>query len=947
MSRPGFVRFRAQVEEHGSPVKHVQWHVVETLFQEPAGHSPFLHHLLARFCHHSFRRYFDFLPHTVKEQHKDLRQRLDNDPSVVEEIVLACKEPALFLLLADSIHSRLPSLPLEVLRALLLGWSPKATEARRWLRGDDLEENQRTALKLSGEPPTTTRLLQTLAALIHRLGMALVICCDQSEGLLIRPDAAIELSKSLIGWLDSIPNLVLTLSCLKDQWGKLKDKAFSSFPDRAQELDLLDLSGPQAVELVRRRLTGWSHGRPEKGPLWPFREQNLLDFSTRNPLSPRALLKACAASMEAWIAKQGHERPDDEVMVGGDGEKRPIEDLFRQEWTRTLEAVSKERLSPDDLQEERLFRSVRESLEVLRLQRTPIGGLELLQLQQGALASGRNAKYLSFQLKLGVQSSPAALAVVVALTKLKGGQQMAGFLNALKEAVADPVVGAVLVRPTPELTLGPKTAARLQYDSLKAKGKLRTFALIDHRGTFEKLECLARMLDKAAQNDLQLDQRRVSPEQCRELAVKTQVLAGLDLVETIFCGWPQGGMVRERAEVARKAATAAIPASPVVTARAGDSKPASAGVATPPSAPRGSTPTPRQPEDGSSWAESLLQAVAKKLDEFGQRVEPLGTEVGPTFARLKFRPLGKTSVGRVRNHANDLRTHIPAIGNVPVIADQPGFISVDVQRPDPQPVPLARCLSQIGKKMDGQPAFPVGMDVSGVTHWLNLADSSTCHLLVAGTTGSGKSEFLKAIIAGLATRLSPLDLKFALIDPKRVTFNFPAGSPYLLHPVAHTVDEAMPLVQECFAETESRYKILEKNGLEHVGQLTGRKALPRIVVIFDEFADLMADRESRRELESALKRIGALARAAGIHLVLATQRPDKDVVTPLLKANLPTRICLRVDSERNSDIILDEEGGERLVGRGDLFWKHGGGMLRLQGALVTKAELEKSLRVGQ
>jgi S-DNA-T family DNA segregation ATPase FtsK/SpoIIIE len=201
------------------------------------------------------------------------------------------------------------------------------------------------------------------------------------------------------------------------------------------------------------------------------------------------------------------------------------------------------------------------------------------------------------------------------------------------------------------------------------------------------------------------------------------------------------------------------------------------------------------------------------------------------------------------------------------------------------------------------------------------------------------------MLAGLTARLSPLELQMVLVDPKRVTFNFPNTSPYLRAPVAHTVDEAMPLVQACFAETERRYGLLEKRNLEHVGQLIGKDALPRIVIVFDEFADLMADRGTRKELETALKRIGALARAAGIHLVLATQRPDKDVVTPLLKANLPTQVCLRVEGERNSKIILDEEGGENLLGHGDLFWKHGGGMIRLQGAFVAKAELEKLLRL--
>jgi DNA segregation ATPase FtsK/SpoIIIE, S-DNA-T family len=932
--------FVPQVEEHGSPVKHIHWHLVDSLFRAPPGQPPQLHRLLAHLCHHSFRRYFDFLPHTVKERHKGLRQRLDSDVNVAGEIVAASIEAAPFLLLADSINHRLPMLHLEVLRALVLGWSPWAAEARRWLRGEDLEDEQRATFKLPEEPPTTTRLLQTVAALIHRLGMAVVLCCDQSEALVIRPDAAVELSNSLVGWLDSIPNVVLTLSCLRDKWGDLRSNAFSSFGDRVQELEPADLNGPQAVNLVRCRLAHWPDRRPDKSPFWPFREADLLAFASRKPRSPRDMLRACAASMETWIAKQGHLKGDSEAEIDPGNAPRPIEDLFRLEWTKALEEVKKQKLSPDDVQEERLFRSVRESLEVLKLAKAPIGGLELLQVQDGALGRADKAKRLGLQLKLGVKSSVDAVAVVVALTKLNGGPKLAGFINALKGAVADPVAGAVLVRPGSELTLGPKTAARQTYDALKERGKLRPFALVEHRETFEMLECLATMLDKATQHDLQLGQKTISPAECRDLAARSQVLAGLDLVETIFGGWPQAEVVRARAETGQPT-TRAESASRVAVVRdmAEHAKPAAIAASVAPS-------PPQPPEDGSVWAERMLRAVAAKLTEFGQRVEPLGTEVGPTFVRLKLRPLGKTSVGKVCNHANDLRTHIPGISRVPLIADQPGFISVDVERPKRQPVPLVSCLRQTVKQLDGQLAFPVGVDVSGKVHWLNLADPSTCHLLVAGTTGSGKSEFLKALVMGLATRLSPLDLRFVFIDPKRVTFNFPAGSPYLLHPVAHTVEETMPLVQECFEETERRYALLEEKGLEHVGQLTGKHALPRIVVLFDEFADLMADRESRRDLESTLKRIGALARAAGIHLVLATQRPDKDVVTPLLRANLPTRICLRVDSERNSNIILDEGGGERLLGRGDLFWKFGGGMIRLQGAFVTKDELEKALRVG-
>jgi S-DNA-T family DNA segregation ATPase FtsK/SpoIIIE len=340
----------------------------------------------------------------------------------------------------------------------------------------------------------------------------------------------------------------------------------------------------------------------------------------------------------------------------------------------------------------------------------------------------------------------------------------------------------------------------------------------------------------------------------------------------------------------------------------------------------------------------MLKAVADKLKSWGQPVEPAGLDIGPTFARLKVRPLNQTSVAKVRNWARDLRVNL-GLDDLPLVADQAGFISIDVRRPDRQTVPFAGVPKSAPPDWNGRPAFPVGVDVGGRCHWLDLAGPSTCHLLVAGTTGSGKSEFLKAMLAGLAARLGPLDLHFLLIDPKRVTFNLSGASPYLPHPVAHTVEEALPLVQECFRETERRYALLEARRLEHVGQLRGSEALPRWVVVMDEFADLMADRDAKKELETTLKRIGALARAAGIHLVLATQRPEAGVVTPLLRANLPTRVCLRVDGERNSTLILDEPGGQHLLGRGDLFWKRGGGLLRLQSPFVGREELETILRV--
>jgi S-DNA-T family DNA segregation ATPase FtsK/SpoIIIE len=258
---------------------------------------------------------------------------------------------------------------------------------------------------------------------------------------------------------------------------------------------------------------------------------------------------------------------------------------------------------------------------------------------------------------------------------------------------------------------------------------------------------------------------------------------------------------------------------------------------------------------------------------------------------------------------------------------------------------LDNVLSVNPLEKENAPAFPLGQDVSGNTSWLNLADPADCHLLVAGTTGSGKSEFLKAMVAALARRLSYHQLQFVLVDPKQVTFNLTGESPYFRHPVVNQVDDALPLIEECFKETERRYGLLKEHRLENLAQLQGADALPRVVLIIDEFADLMADKEAKKILEKPLKRIGSLARAAGIHLVLATQRPEAGVVTPLLRSNLPGRVALQVASEADSKLILGVPDAFNLLGRGDLLWKHGGGLVRLQCSLVNREELANALRM--
>jgi len=239
----------------------------------------------------------------------------------------------------------------------------------------------------------------------------------------------------------------------------------------------------------------------------------------------------------------------------------------------------------------------------------------------------------------------------------------------------------------------------------------------------------------------------------------------------------------------------------------------------------------------------------------------------------------------------------------------------------------------------------VGVGVDNNLLVADFADPNMCHGLVAGVAGSGKSEFLKSMVAALIRRSKPDDLKLTIIDPKILTFgSLSAGLPHLSEPVITDVNAAIPCLNEAVADMTARYKTMARENFENLSLRfkAGKTDIPYRVIVFDEFADLiLSGTDAKKEFERLVARIAQMGRAAGIHLMLTTQRPDKNVVTGLIKANLPLKICMRVVNSTNSNIVLDQTGGEKLLGRGDLLCDRGKGIERAQSPYVTQEELRE------
>jgi S-DNA-T family DNA segregation ATPase FtsK/SpoIIIE len=307
--------------------------------------------------------------------------------------------------------------------------------------------------------------------------------------------------------------------------------------------------------------------------------------------------------------------------------------------------------------------------------------------------------------------------------------------------------------------------------------------------------------------------------------------------------------------------------------------------------------------------EAMGLSLVSTLQSFGINTTYQGAAIGPAFVRVRLKPDPGVKVNSILKLSNDLRVQL-GITSPPLIAPQTGYVSVDLPRPDRQPAYFDDYLQAKPLPPTAPIRIAIGVNLEGQLIEADLSDPNTCHFLVGGTTGSGKSEFLRSLLFSLLVRHSPDHVKIALVDPKRVTFPEFEHMPWLYQPLVKEGEMAIELMEHLVGEMESRYKKFEAsrcNDLNSFNQKVSQdpqKLLPRIVCIFDEYADFMAEKEASKALELSIKQLGAMARAAGIHLIIATQRPEAKIVTPVIRSNLPGRIALRTASEADSMIIL-------------------------------------------
>ncbi|HPC34554.1 MAG TPA: DNA translocase FtsK, partial [Candidatus Absconditabacterales bacterium] len=348
--------------------------------------------------------------------------------------------------------------------------------------------------------------------------------------------------------------------------------------------------------------------------------------------------------------------------------------------------------------------------------------------------------------------------------------------------------------------------------------------------------------------------------------------------------------------------------------------------------------------------EKFLMEKAKslqdKLMEFNVAVSIEGFDIGPSVVQIRIKPDAGIAISKIESLVNDIKLSLKS-KSLRIIAPIPGTDSVGIQIPNQKPT-IVRVGDILNSKefqtqmTKSNTNLTLGRQIDGSIITKKLEDMP--HLLIAGATGSGKSVGVNDFIISLMYQNSPSELKFLMVDPKQVELELYSGLPYMLAPIVSDPEQALKLLKRAVEEMERRYGMLKEKRVKNIGEYNQKvmgDKMYRIVFVIDELADMMMHK-NKKEVETYITRIAQKARAIGIHLILATQRPSVNVITGLIKANMPTRIAFGVVSEIDSRTILGRKGAEDLVGRGDMLYMDPSTKrpIRIQAPFVETSEIE-------
>lgn len=338
--------------------------------------------------------------------------------------------------------------------------------------------------------------------------------------------------------------------------------------------------------------------------------------------------------------------------------------------------------------------------------------------------------------------------------------------------------------------------------------------------------------------------------------------------------------------------------------------------------------------------------IESTLESFGINAKVIEVNLGPAVTQYAIKISSGTKLSKITSLANDLALALAApTGQIRIEAPIPGrnLVGIEIPNRSPEFVTLRTMLSsEHMQKVRGKLAVALGLNVAGEPVVVDIAKMP--HALIAGATGSGKSVAINTFISSILFRATPNEVKFIMVDPKRVELTQYNDIPHLLTPVIIEPSKVVSALKWAAAEMETRYKLFSEVGVRNIegyNELAGFQSMPYIVIVIDELADIMLFAPA--EVEENITRIAQMARAVGIHLILATQRPSVNVITGLIKANIPTRIAFNVSSMIDSRVIIDSPGAEKLLGRGDMLYvpPDQAKPTRVQGTFVSDHEIRK------